>query len=334
MILKSYLVEKDITLLDKYFITLIYGENIGMKDDIKKEIKKFFNNHENISFTQDEILKDYRILNDQIDNTSLFSQKKIIFISEISDKIKNFLSEILENQKSDIKIFLFAQNLDKKSNVRKIFEKSKESGVIACYQDSERTLSDYVRKKLEGYTGLNQQMINFLISNSGLSRKTLFHEINKIKSLFLDKKIHIQKLPELLNNNNNFDFDDVRDSCLCAEKEKLNYSLGNVTFQNENAYFYISILGNRIEKLLSLNYQLQGEKNLEKLMDTIRPPIFWKDKPIFYRQMKKWNTKKLKEAREILFKTELQIKKNNDKNNNLLLKNLIISLYQKAASTS
>ena len=33
------------------------------------------------------------------------------------------------------------------------------------------------------------------------------------------------------------EFDDVRDYCLCAEKEKLNYSLGSVTFQNENAYF-------------------------------------------------------------------------------------------------
>ena len=48
MILKSYLVEKDITILDKYFITLIYGENIGMKDDIKNQIKKFFNDYEKI----------------------------------------------------------------------------------------------------------------------------------------------------------------------------------------------------------------------------------------------------------------------------------------------
>ena len=48
MILKSYLVEKNITLLDKYFITLIYGENIGMKDDIKNEIRKFFNNYERL----------------------------------------------------------------------------------------------------------------------------------------------------------------------------------------------------------------------------------------------------------------------------------------------
>ena len=48
MILKSYLVEKNITLLDKYFITLIYGENIGMKDDIKDQIKNYFNDYEKI----------------------------------------------------------------------------------------------------------------------------------------------------------------------------------------------------------------------------------------------------------------------------------------------
>ena len=334
MILKSYLVEKDITILDKYFITLIYGENIGMKDDIKNEIKKFFNDYEKIAFTQDEILKDYKILNEQVDNTSLFSQKKIIFISEISDKIKDLISEILENQKSDIKIFLFAQNLDKKSTIRKIFEKNNEAGVIACYKDNERALSDYIRKKLEGYTGLSQQMINFLINNSGLNRKTVFHEINKIKSLFSDKKIHIEKLPELLNNNNNLEFDDVRDYCLCAEKEKLNYSLGSVTFQNENAYFYLSILGARLEKLLNLNYMLEEEKSLEKAVDTIKPPIFWKDKPIFNKQLKKWNIKKLKEAKRILFKTELQIKKNANLNNNVLLKNLIISLFEKAEATS
>ena len=334
MILKSYLVEKDITLLDKYFITLIYGENIGMKDDIKKEIKKFFNDYEKITFTQDEILKDYRILNEQVDNTSLFSQKKIIFISEISDKIKDLISEILENRKSDIKIFLFAQNLDRKSAVRRNFEKNKEVGIIACYQDNERTLSDYVRKNLEGYRGLSQQMINFLISNSGLNRKTLFHEINKIKSLFSDKNIDIKKLPELLNNNNNLDFDDLRDYCLSAEKEKLNYSLGSVAFQNENAYFYLGILGARIEKLLNLSYLLKKEKNLDKAIDTIKPPIFWKDKPIFYKQMKKWNIKKLKEAKGTLFKTELKIKKNANLNNNVLLKNLIINLYEKAESTS
>ena len=40
MILKSFLVEKNLSLIDSYFITLFYGENIGLKDEIKDEIKK------------------------------------------------------------------------------------------------------------------------------------------------------------------------------------------------------------------------------------------------------------------------------------------------------
>ena len=77
----------------------------------------------------------------------------------------------------------------------------------------------------------------------------------------------------------------------------------------------------------------RNSKDLEKAVDTIKPPIFWKDKPIFNKQMKKWNINKLKEAKRILFKTELQIKKNANLNNNVLLKNLIINLYEKAEAT-
>ena len=36
MILKSYLVEKDINLLNQN-IVLLYGENFGLKDDLKKK---------------------------------------------------------------------------------------------------------------------------------------------------------------------------------------------------------------------------------------------------------------------------------------------------------
>ena len=61
-------------------------------------------------------------------------------------------------------------------------------------------------------------------------------------------------------------------------------------------YFYLGILRARIE---NFKFKLFAEerKNLDKAIDTIKPPIFWKDKPIFYKQMKKWNikTKELKE---------------------------------------
>ncbi len=150
----------------------------------------------------------------------------------------------------------------------------------------------------------------------------------------MDKKIQIDKLPELLNNNNNLDFNHVRDYCLGAEKENLNKSLGNMIFLNENAYFYLSILSNRIEKLINVYHEFEKEKNLEMAIHKVKPPIFWKEKPSFQKQFEKWNGKKLQEAKKILFNTELQIKKNVNSNNSLLIKSLIINLYLKAASTS
>ena len=88
MILKSFIIEKNISILDKYSFTLIYGENIGLKDDIKIEIKKFFKEYEQINLVQNEILKNEELLNEQLNNISLFSKKKLIFINEVSDKIK------------------------------------------------------------------------------------------------------------------------------------------------------------------------------------------------------------------------------------------------------
>ena len=39
MILKSYIVEKSINTLKKYKSVLLYGENDGIKDDIKNKLK-------------------------------------------------------------------------------------------------------------------------------------------------------------------------------------------------------------------------------------------------------------------------------------------------------
>ena len=334
MILKSYLLEQNISLINKYFINLIYGENIGMKDDIKDQIKIYFKSYEKILFTQDEILKKKDILTEQVENTSLFSSKKIIFINEVTDKIKDIIYDIGQKPKEDLKIFLFAQTLEKKSTLRKNFEKDNTQGIIACYQDNEKTLGEYTRRKLKDYSGVTQQIINFLIKNCNLDRKTLSNEIGKIKCLFIDKKINTDKLPELLNNNNNLDFNSVRDACFSADKINLNVNLGNIVLQNENAYFYLSVLSNRIEKLINLNYELKKEKNIEKAIDKIKPPIFWKDKPTFYRQIRRWNSEKLEQARRIVFDAEIQLKVNANLNNNTLIKNLIINLYKKASSTS
>ena len=229
---------------------------------------------------------------------------------------------------------MFAQNLEKKSTLRSIFEKESKLATIPCYQDNHRTLSDYTQAKLKDFTGLNQEILNLLIDNSGLDRKVLLNEINKVKCLFLDKKLNQEKLIELLNYASNVDFNKLRDSCLEGDKKKLNENLGNITLQNEEVYYYISSLNLRIEKLLQLHDQYKVTKNAENALDSIKPRIFWKDKPIFLRQMNKWNSEKLKKAKKLIIKTEITMKTKFNNYNSTLIRNLLISLYRIANSTS
>ncbi len=334
MIFKSFLVEKKLSLLDNYPFILFYGENIGLKDEIKFEIKKKYSAFEQINFNQDEINKNERLLDEQIYNSSLFNENKLIFINEVSDKIEKKISEYLDNKQEKNKLFLFGQILDKKSKLRSLFEKNKKTAIIPCYQDNYRTLLEYLKKKLEGFSGINQDLANLLIENSGLDRKVLCNEIDKIKSLFLDKNINQKKVSDLINDAYSVDFDKLRDSCFEGDKNKLNQYLGNVVIQNEDAYFYLGSLNQRIQKLSQIQNQIDLDKNIESAIENVKPKIFWKDKPVFLKQINKWNSKKLNNAKDILAETEIKMKTRLNNYNSILIKNLLIRLYQIANSTS
>ncbi len=334
MIFKSYTIEKNINPLDEFLAILFYGENIGLKDDFKKSIKNFYNKNEQINFNQDELLKNPGLLEEQILNTSLFSNNKTIFINDYSEKLKKIISDSLVILGKNTKIILFADNLDKKSILRNIFEKEKKFVVIPCYKDNDKSLSIYIREKLKDYVGLTQEIINLLIKNSDTDRKILSNEIEKIKNLFIDKKLIKEKITDLINNPANIDFDNLRDSCLEANKIELNRNLSNVKLQSEKTYYYLANLNNRIEKLIILNDLLAKNKNIELTLNSAKPKIFWKDIPIFKKQIQIWNKKKLGKAIKIISKNEIIIKTKFNALSDVLIKRMFIELYELAKSTS
>ena len=68
--------EQDVSVLNKFKAFLFYGENDGVKDDVKHQLKQINKNQEIITFFESEILKNRNILYENIINESLFSEKK------------------------------------------------------------------------------------------------------------------------------------------------------------------------------------------------------------------------------------------------------------------
>jgi len=331
MIFKSYILEQNIQSIDNHKIFLFYGENQGLKKEFKEKLKIKNKNQEILILFQDEIIKNKNILVNEINNKSLFNEKKIIFINQVNDKILDIVDEVIKNMQ-DERIFLFSDILDKKSKLRGYFEKSKSCGITACYQDNEITIKKIIMNKLNDYQGLTSQVTNLIIQNTGLDRNKVNNEIDKIISCFKDKRIDLKKIDLLLNIRTNDDFNLLKDEALNGNKINTNRLLADTVFETENNIYYLNSINQRINRLKEIENMKQKNSNIETLISSLKPPVFWKDKSILIEQSRKWNKDKIQEALKKTYSAEIEIKSNSSIRKNLLIKNLIIELCATASS--
>lgn len=324
---KSYQIEDDIKKINENII-LFYGENIGLQNEFRDKIKEE-KNIDIISFNQQEILSDTNVFFTEINNNSLFVDRKNFIVNMCNDKILEVLKQIkdLDNQK----IFLFADALEKKSKLRGLFEKNKNYALIPCYSDNELTIRKIVLKKLKEFKNLSNFNINIIVENSNLNRIKLNNEIEKIITYFQNKNIVTEELLTLLNEKINENFNDLRDASLIGNKNKTNKLLAETIIEAEKNIFYLNILNQRLNTLNAL-INKDNSENLEKKINEYRPPIFWKDKPNLIAQAKKWNKIKVKNILNKSYSLEKVIKSNSDVNHKILLKKLIIDICETANS--
>ena len=327
MIFKSYLIEQNNNLNNKN-ILLFYGENVGLKNEFKNKLKLKNKNSEIIRFNQEEIIKEEEKFVNEIFNISLFDKKKIYFIESSSDKILEFFKNI-EDKLSDQKIYLFAELLDKKSKLRNYFEKSNNIGAVACYADNEISIKKIILDKLRGFEGLSSQNINMIIENTNLDRVRLDNELDKINTYFTNKKINADTLELLLDIRVNDSFNLLKDEALCGNKIKTNKLLSNTVMDDDKNIFYLNIINQRMNKLIETS-ELAKNLSLENAVNTIKPPIFWKDKPMFIIQAKKWNKNKIKNVLKKIYDLEVKIKSNSIINKNILVKKLLVDVCELA----
>ncbi len=322
MIYKSYILEQNINIFREN-IALIYGENLGLKNDLKAKIILQYKNSEVLRYSQEDIIKNENLLINEIKNISLFEKNKIFFIENVNDKFLQIIKNI-ENFVSDRKIFLFSGILDKKSKLRSYAEKSQICACVPCYEDNEISIKKIISLKLDGYRGLTPYNINLIVEHVNHDRSKLNNELNKIITCFPSRNIVSKKLEELLNAKINIDFDKLKNEAFMGNKINTNKLLASTSIDSEKIVFYLNIINQRLEKLLQITRS--GKSNIEDTINNIRPPIFWKDKPNFTNQAKRWDKLKIQKMLNSTLDIEKKIKTNSYVEKNLLIKKLLIDI--------
>ena len=86
-----------------------------------------------------------------------------------------------------------------------------------------------------------------------------------------------------------------------------------------------------MNKLNEINDLKQNTSNIEEIISNIKPPIFWKDKPILVEQSKKWDKQKIQNALNRTYDAEIKIKSGTYMRQDLIIKNLLVELCSEAS---
>ena len=334
MIFKSYQIREKFEIINNCKGILIYGENLGLKNDIKEFFKIRYKQSEIITFFQDEIIKNKDILLKEILNTSLFNPEKTIIVFEVSEKILSVVNEVIEQNVKNFKIILFAGELEKRSKLRNLFEKEDKLAIVACYNDTEITLRNYVASMLKGFKNLDSETINLIIENSNKDRNIIKNEIEKIKNCFPEKEIKNQELPELLNFKEIKDFDEMRHVTFTGNKEKLGELLSYAKFSSEDVMYYLTAMTNRLKKMKETLEIDETVGNIENSINLLKIKVFWKDKPNFVNEVRRFDKKKIDKTLEKLRDLEILIKTQPKINSGVVLKDFLVNFCNLQSNAS
>ena len=330
MIVKSLDLKKNLK-NNKNF--LLYGVNSGLinetvNDTLKPNFSKNIYNYD-----EQEILSNPDQFKENIFNKSFFENDKLIIISRATDKIKNILEEIITKQIDDLIIVVKSGMLEKKSKLISFFEKEKNTIAIAYYEDGYRELNSIIQKFFyDKKIKISSQSSNILIERSRGNRINLINELNKISNYLINKKkIDYEEICKLTNLSENHNISDLTDNALAKNKVK------TLSIINENILTtddYILIIKNflyKIKRLKKLKKELENNQNIENVILSYKPPIFWKERDIIKSQLKSISFERLNILSIKVNNLEKMVKENS-KISGIILYNFLLEVMNTASN--
>ena len=166
---------------------------------------------------------------------------------------------------------------------------------------------------------ISSQNINYIIDRSKGNRINLKNELEKIYSYSQSKSsIEFNDILKLTNLAENFEFSELADACLAKNKKKTLNILNENNPSPEDSIIIIKTFLYKLKRLKKIKIELQDKQNLDAVISSYKPPIFWKDKDLIKLQLNVLTLSQIKLIIIELSNLELLIKKNSTLSNQLV----------------
>ncbi len=300
---------------------LLYGPDSGLvRQRVTQITQTLLKNPDDpfgrIELTAEQIEADPARVHDELSAYSFTGEARLLILRDVSDSLTKLIEPALEALSPTTYLLMFAGDLAGKSSLRALVEKHPELVAIPCYRDEGAALDTLIRETFIGY-GLkaSSDVVRSLANSLGGDRMIILNEIEKI-SLYLGddaETIDLDTLTKLVGDNRDSGQEDLNQAVASGDVTSLSRVLDRLLLEGTNGVVIVRGLTYYFQRLQQIHLeQKQKGGSIEQVIESFRPPIFFKIKPMLIAHAKRWNLSYLARALERLLTLEIEMKRYHD----------------------
>ena len=302
---------------------LIYGPNAGLIHERAKAAVTFAVENLSDAFRLCELqardlAEDPARLADELGALSFGGGRRAVWLKEAGDGLTSTISTALESEIGDTLLVVEAANLGPRSSLRKLFEQASNLGAVPCYEDDQDTLQAYISEFLSGENvTIDGDALYWLLDRLGNDRLQVRSELEKLilyawrdDALSDDgeTRITLETVMEGAGDAGVLSLDQLADAVASGELANVDRFLALAIEQGVQPISAIRSVARRFSQLHFVVGLAAGGNSIEKLISSLRPPVFFKNRPAFRAQTTLWSVPRIAQALDILSQAEIDCK--------------------------
>jgi DNA polymerase III subunit delta len=264
-----------------------------------------------VELSEAALLEDEALLADELAAMSLMGGRRLIRLRDAGDKSASIIASALAHAAgSDSVLLVLAEELGPRSGLRALFEKETVLAALPCYKDEGRALESLIRGTLSARSiAFDADVLRYLTDHLGSDRGITMSELEKIM-LYLggEKRLTLSAVRQLVGASDDLTLDDLAQAVADGDLPALDEALPRLLAEGVAPVALLRGLVRYFQRLYALCGQMEDGASLERAIQQLRPPVFFRDVPVLKRQAPHWPRPRVTRALDLLLKAERDIK--------------------------
>jgi DNA polymerase-3 subunit delta len=282
---------------------LFHGTDPGLVSERSAALARILAARENppgeiLKIDETELDDDPGRLETELQTRPMFSGRRVVRAIAGRKISTQLLKPILASAPLEGLLIVEAGNLKADDTLRALFEKQSSCYSVACYQDSAADIDELISEVLTSFKlKIDGDARDLLQSRLGADRAMSRAEIEKLALYSLGRaQITFEDVDMLVGDAAGLAIERIAEAVADGRIKSAISDFGRAIASGENAQMIIAVVQRYFLKLHRARSDVDAGQRLDDALKAVRPPLFFKQKETFARQVRSWPRARLDQA--------------------------------------